>query len=65
MEPTVNCGEERQAMFHIHMVRFGYFYCNAVGYGYTCLNASALIAYYAQGKGRRPYSGKFCKEVEF
>jgi hypothetical protein len=55
MKPTVNSREERQVKFHINMVGFSYFYCNteiSVSYGYTHLNASALIAYYTQGKGR-------------
>ena len=58
MKPTVNSSEDRLAKFKINMVGLSYFYCNTeinVGYGYIYLNASALIAYYTQGKGRWPY----------
>jgi hypothetical protein len=55
MKPTVNSSEDRQAKLHINMVDFSYFYCNteiSVSYGYIYLNASALTAYYTQGKNR-------------
>jgi len=53
MKPSVNSSEDMQAKFHINMVGFSYFNCNteiSVSYGYTYLNASALISFYTRGK---------------